>query len=92
MRELRLWDTRESLDATFDDVSALVEQCRFRDCQHETEPGCAVKAAVNQGQISISRLAHYRKLRNEQTQLDHRRLKLAKLQEKQSTKQGPRRQ
>lgn len=92
MRELRLWDTSESLDATFDDLTVLAEQCRFRDCRHETEPGCAVKAAVDQGQISVNRLTHYRKLRSEQTQLDQRRLKLAELQEKQSTKQGSRRQ
>ena len=89
MRELRLWDTSESLDATFDDLSSLAEQCRFRDCQHETEPGCAVKTAVEQGQIPVSRLAHYRKLRSEQKQLDDRRLKLAELKEKQSTKQRP---
>ena len=89
MRELRLWDTSESLDATFDDLSSLAEQCRFRDCQHETEPGCAVKTAVEQGQIQVSRLAHYRKLRSEQKQLDERRLKLAELKEKQSTKQRP---
>jgi ribosome biogenesis GTPase len=90
MRELRLWDTSESLDATFDDLSSLAEHCRFRDCQHETEPGCAVKTAVEQGQISVNRLAHYLKLRSEQNQLDQRRLKLAELQEKQSTKQRPR--
>ena len=89
MRELRLWDASESLDATFDDLSSLAEQCRFRDCQHETEPGCAVKTAVEQGQIPVSRLAHYRKLRSEQKQLDERRLKLAELKEKQSTKQRP---
>ena len=89
MRELRLWDTSESLDATFDDLSSLAEQCRFRDCQHETEPGCAVKTAVEQGQIPVSRLAHYQKLRSEQKQLDDRRLKLAELKEKQSTKQRP---
>ena len=49
MRELQLWDTGEGLGAAFDDIESLAPGCRFRDCSHDTEPGCAVKAAVAAG-------------------------------------------
>ena len=52
MRELQLWDTGEAAAGTFGDIAALGEGCRFRDCAHETEPGCAVVAAVAAGELS----------------------------------------
>ena len=48
---------------TLDDVAALAESCRFRDCRHDTEPGCAVRAAVARGDLAASRLASYERLR-----------------------------
>lgn len=90
MRELRLWDTRGGLETAFDEIEALVDDCRFRDCQHRTEPGCAVQQAVKHGHISAGRLAHYHQLRGEQTQLGERRDELAELGEKQRVKKAPR--
>jgi ribosome biogenesis GTPase len=66
MRELQLWDTGESMVGTFGDIEALAEQCRFRDCQHLSEPGCAVRAAVAGGELAAARLASFHKLASEQ--------------------------
>jgi ribosome biogenesis GTPase len=65
MRELQLWASQESLDETFQDVSALAERCRFGDCTHSNEPGCAVQAALESGEIDSGRWLSYRKLRAE---------------------------
>jgi len=64
MRELALVD-EDGLDSAFDDVAALSGRCRFRDCRHDTEPGCAVKEAVRTGALPADRLEHYRKLERE---------------------------
>jgi ribosome biogenesis GTPase len=72
MRELQLWDT-DAVDDTFDDVGALAADCRFRDCRHDTEPGCAVKAAVDAGVLDRDRYASYLKLQHEQTDVAKRR-------------------
>jgi ribosome biogenesis GTPase len=65
LRELQLWGDEESVDVTFDDVALLTNACRFSDCRHETEPGCAVLDAVARGQLDPARLAHWRQLRAE---------------------------
>lgn len=65
MRELRLHDVAEGIDAVFDDVAALAGTCRFTDCAHEREPGCAVQAAIAAGDLDPDRLARWRKLRRE---------------------------
>ena len=64
MRELQLPDT-DGLDETFDDVATLATRCRFRDCRHDNEPGCAVRAAVASGELPEERLEHLRKLERE---------------------------
>ena len=46
MRELQLWEASDGIDQTFADIQELAAHCHFRDCQHGTEPGCAVRAAV----------------------------------------------
>ena len=88
MRELQLWDTGDSVTATFDDIDALAEGCRFRDCRHATEPGCAVIAAAKDGTLSEMRLESFRKLQQEQafqlTQQDER----ARLEVKRVGKMG----
>ncbi len=66
MRELQLWDTSEALGSAFADVDALAESCRFRDCGHQGEPGCAVADAVADGRLDAGRLESYRKLHLEQ--------------------------
>ncbi|HEU4385138.1 MAG TPA: ribosome small subunit-dependent GTPase A [Anaeromyxobacteraceae bacterium] len=61
IRELRLWDAR-GLDATFEDLAAIAARCRFRDCSHRAEPGCAVREAVAGGRIDAARVESHRKL------------------------------
>lgn len=66
MRELQLIDSAGGLDQVFDDVVALAAQCRFSDCAHESEPGCAVQAAIASGEIEAARLKRYQKLQREE--------------------------
>jgi ribosome biogenesis GTPase / thiamine phosphate phosphatase len=61
MRELQLYDGDDGIDMSFSDIYALAEQCRFRNCSHEREPGCAVAAALRNGTLDESRYASYRK-------------------------------
>ena len=70
MRELHLWVAAEGLEEAFDDIAALESQCRFSDCRHESEPGCAVQAAVADGRLDPARWASYRELHRELTELD----------------------
>ena len=65
MRELQLAGDEESVDAAFDDIASLGSQCRFSDCAHATEPGCAVLAAVERGELAADRLESYRRLLRE---------------------------
>jgi len=65
MRELQLWDSGEGLDSTFSDITELAAGCRFNDCTHEREPGCAVIAALESGRLEPQRLQSYRKLQRE---------------------------
>jgi ribosome biogenesis GTPase len=65
MRELQLWAGEESLESAFPDVKALAAACRFRDCAHEGEPGCAVLGAVAAGALDAARLESWRKLQRE---------------------------
>jgi len=64
MRELALYD-EEGLDMVFTDIEALAARCRFADCSHRGEPGCAVLDAVDRGEIPLERLDHYLKLQAE---------------------------
>ena len=65
LREAQLWSGDDALGNLFDDVEELARQCRFGDCRHETEPGCAVKEAIVEGALDAGRLASYRKLERE---------------------------
>jgi len=65
IRELQLWCSEEALQSSFEEVEDLAEDCRFRDCCHENEPGCAVLAAVQAGVLLPERLESYRKLSRE---------------------------
>src|SRR4029077_4991226 len=62
MREFSLSDADDGLNAVFADIDARSAQCRFADCIHRSEPGCAVRDAVERGEISADRLAAYEKL------------------------------
>jgi ribosome biogenesis GTPase / thiamine phosphate phosphatase len=72
MRELGMWDADAGLDEAFAEVESLAASCRFRDCRHVTEPGCAVRAAMAEGRIAASRLESRRKLRDEYENLTER--------------------
>jgi ribosome biogenesis GTPase len=84
MRELQLWEPSEdsAVDETFADLVELGAECRFRDCQHDREPGCAVKAAVEDGRVDAGRYASYLKLQQERRDLDARRDERAQLDAK----------
>ena len=60
MRELQLWEGSEAIQTTFSDIEELATTCRFRDCKHENEPGCAVYSAIENGLITIDRLKSYK--------------------------------
>jgi ribosome biogenesis GTPase len=72
LRELQLWETDEGLDQAFLDVADLVLQCRFSDCEHRTEPGCAIKAALADGSLSKERWESYLKLQRELARLERK--------------------
>ena len=67
MRELQLWEAGESVAGAFSDIDALADGCRFRDCRHAAEPGCAVIAAAAAGTLPAARLESFRKLQGEQS-------------------------
>lgn len=72
MRELQLWVADEGLEQAFGDVTELFERCRFADCRHESEPGCAVKAALADGTLAPERWESYLQLQAELEHLERR--------------------
>ncbi len=65
MREIQLWADESSLQSAFEDVEAFAKACRFRNCQHEAEPGCAVQLALEEGHLDAERFQSYLKQRKE---------------------------
>ncbi|WP_372766194.1 ribosome small subunit-dependent GTPase A [Pseudoalteromonas sp.] len=65
MRELQLADVTDGIDATFKDIESLSNNCKFADCSHTAEPACAVRAAIELGELSERRFLNYQKLRKE---------------------------
>jgi ribosome biogenesis GTPase len=59
IRQVELWNAAKVVDSNFDDIEALATQCRFRNCRHESEPACAVRTAVEHGELEAGRLARY---------------------------------
>jgi ribosome biogenesis GTPase / thiamine phosphate phosphatase len=72
MRELQLWVSDHGLEEAFDDVTSLFAECRFADCSHTVEPGCAVQAALQDGTLAPERWESYRKLERELEALELR--------------------
>ena len=72
MRELGMWDVSEGIGQSFSDVERYFGQCRFSDCSHHSEPGCAVKAAIQRGELSPERWESYQSLQNEAMFADNR--------------------
>lgn len=73
VRGLGLWEADAGIDTAFAEISQLAEQCRFRDCKHQQEPGCAVRAAVEAGEIPEARLSSYLALKQENSKVKQRR-------------------
>ncbi|MFF5505277.1 ribosome small subunit-dependent GTPase A [Streptomyces roseolus] len=69
LRGVGLWDAEAGVGQTFAEIEELAAECRFHDCSHETEPGCAVAAALDDGTLSVRRLESYRKLLRENQRL-----------------------
>lgn len=87
MRALAMWDVDRGMSLAFSDVEALADACRFRDCAHLDEPGCAVRAAIASDDLAARRLDSYLDLRAELEELARRRER----QEWQRSEKGPRR-
>lgn len=66
MRELQLWDAASGIERVFGDIAELAARCKFRDCKHHSEPGCAVRAAIESDAMGAERLASYHKLQREE--------------------------
>jgi ribosome biogenesis GTPase len=86
MRELQIWSVNVGLDTAFDDIKALAEKCRFRDCNHQQEPGCCVQSAVLNGELDARRLTNYFKIRKEACYIDMKRAHSASWVEKERWK------
>jgi ribosome biogenesis GTPase len=81
MRELQLWDAASGLGQTFEDIETFASRCRFRDCQHETEPDCAVQAALTNGKLNAGRFQSYLKLKRELAYLTRKQDIVARIEE-----------
>jgi len=81
IRELQLWEASDALERTFSDIEALARECRFRDCTHSGEPGCAVMAAVAAGELPPDRLESLHKLQREAAWLERQQDVFARLEE-----------
>lgn len=87
MRELQLWTDDGSVERTFEDIETLARECRFRDCRHEAEPGCAVQQGIADGDLDPARFGSYRKLQRELRHIEARKDDKARLTERTSDKQ-----
>jgi ribosome biogenesis GTPase len=86
MRELQLWASQDSVDQAFDEIAAIAANCRYRDCGHLNESGCAVHAALAAGAISAERWESYRKLIGEARHHEVMTDRLAALEQKRKWK------
>ncbi|WP_010651842.1 ribosome small subunit-dependent GTPase A [Oceanobacillus massiliensis] len=87
MRELQLWDGESAMNEAFQEVEALAADCRFTDCRHQTEPGCKVKEALENGEITEDRFQSYLKLQRELAFEKRKQDQKAQLEEKNKWKQ-----
>ncbi len=87
LREIQLWGNDSMLEETFSDIEEFSSKCRFIDCSHESEPGCAVLAAIEKGEISKERFTNYLKMKRELEYLESKMDESAKIQRKQKERQ-----
>lgn len=86
MRELQLWNGDDGISNSFSDIEEFAGHCKFRDCQHEKESGCAIKLAIANGEMEEDRLRSYKKLLRELAFLERRQDKKAQSDEKKKWK------
>ncbi len=72
MREIQIWADEDTMTATFEDVEAFIGHCKFTDCQHQTEPGCALQRALTDGKLEPERLQSYQKFKLEMSEFNAR--------------------
>jgi len=82
IRELQLWANADDVDEAFSDIENLIRQCRFKDCKHDTEPDCAIKAALVNDLLDYSRFENYLKLQKEISYLEKKQRQKEKIIEK----------
>ncbi|WP_342599487.1 ribosome small subunit-dependent GTPase A [Psychrobacillus sp. FSL H8-0483] len=87
MREFQLWDTSDGISASFQDIEELADGCRFRDCKHEKEPGCAIQEAIYTGALKQERYKSYVKLMRELAHIERKNDLVAKKAEVNKWKQ-----
>lgn len=87
MRSLALWEADTGMDAVFGDIEELIKLCRFHDCHHQNEPGCAVKEALRTGKLDMNRWKNWQKLQKEIKYIEGKKNVKTRLQEKQWAKQ-----
>jgi ribosome biogenesis GTPase / thiamine phosphate phosphatase len=86
MREIQLWEGSDGLEELFEDIEKLTLECKFSDCKHESEPGCAVLAAITSGELEEGRFKSYKKLQNEIKYFARKQDRKAQLEEKKKWK------
>lgn len=87
LREIQLWEGEEGVADAFPEITQLAAGCKFTDCQHETEPGCAVRGAVQNGNLSAHRLHGFRKLKREVVQFESKHDVRLQAEQKRKSKQ-----
>ncbi|MDA0207757.1 MAG: ribosome small subunit-dependent GTPase, partial [Acidobacteria bacterium] len=80
IREVRPWN-ESGVDEAFEDVEQIIAQCKFSDCKHGTEPGCAVRQALEEESLERARFDNYLKVRSEMATLDQQRAKRANIED-----------
>ena len=87
IRELQLWENTSAIETTFEDVEAYGNACKFKDCKHESEPGCRIRQALESGELSEARYQSYQKLQKELAYEKRKQDQKARLEEKNRWKQ-----
>ena len=89
LRELQLWAADDGFDAAFADIQELAAQCRFNDCGHTNEPGCAVQQAIRDDRLSLERWVSYGKTRREMKRIERKIAGRERALERQKGRQHP---
>ena len=90
MRELSVWDSSQAIENSFSEIESFADRCRFRDCSHQSEPGCAVREAVDKGELQPKQLMHYHEMLAERSELDARRIELDAIVERRQNRNSAR--